>query len=824
VSHHKPIALTVWSIVAGLVVATGAAAAWLAHRGKTEATESAVLRVQHFIAGAEATLNRTLIGIDLLLTDTGRLVAPTGEFDRPSAEQALRGVMKRELAIRELMLLDADGQVIAASRPRTARVGTPVPLTFVRDTLSQPVAQLMFSSPLVDFATSERTLYLAKRVELAPGTRLVAMAELPVPVVTTLLLQSNQPLGLEVTLERDDGELLASAPAIDDKLGQRVSAALTHDALTGTIVDANSRLAHKPALLAARPSVYRAVRLTAALPQEVAYAAWRKDRAITTTAAGAFMAILLGIGAAAHLYWLRMARTRRDAETSKVLLDRALASMGDGFLLCDSHDRVVVWNERYLDMFPWLKKVMRVGVPFQELVDITSRHVVDDPGQRNTWADTRLAQHRSGDAAFEIEVEDDRVIHVVERKTADGGTVGVMRDITKAERELSRAKAAAEESNLAKSQFLAAMSHEIRTPLNGVLGMNSLLMRTPLNEEQRAYARTIRSSGKTLLSLINDILDLSRVEAGGIELASTVFDPRRLVEEVATSVATRAQEKGLRFEVVCSPELPIALEGDEGRLRQVLFNVIGNAVKFTSKGGVMVAASHRALSEDGVHLVVSVTDTGIGIAPATIPVLFERFRQADSSIARQYGGSGLGLAISKGLVELMKGHIEVRSEPGRGSTFTVTVELGLAESPAPTAHDTVLEGPADLAAGMHLLVAEDNSVNQMVIGAMLSQMGHTFDMATDGDEAVSKAAAGGYDMVLMDIQMPRVDGLEAARRIRQLPGSAGRVPIVALTANAMIEDRKGFAEAGMDGYVFKPIDRTMLAQELDRARSVNPAS
>jgi signal transduction histidine kinase/ActR/RegA family two-component response regulator len=639
----------------------------------------------------------------------------------------------------------------------------------------------------------------------------------PVSSLATILAQSIQIPGLEVTLERENGELLASVPPNDAQLGALLVTSLPTRALSGAAMHNPGRLDGTPSIIAARPTLYPSIRLTAGIPMDAALANWRQARNQVLSVGIALIAMLLAAGYAAHWQLGRLSRARLELARAKNIMDRALASMGDGFLLCDSQDRVVAWNARYIEMFPSVRMVIGAGVDFGTIAEASSATIAPDPDKgavRLAWVEARLAQHRRGDGTFEQELADGSVIHVVERRTLDGGTVSVMRDITKAERELARAKAAAEASNEAKSQFLAAMSHEIRTPLNGVLGMNSLLMQTQLSEQQIGYVRTIRSSGNALLALINDILDLSRVEAGRLELVLAEFDPRRLVDEVAASVATRAHEKGLAFKVRYQSGLPGVLIGDEGRMRQVLFNLIGNAVKFTEKGSVTVQVDFRDLGPERVLFEVAVADTGIGIDQAALPSLFERFRQADSGISRRYGGSGLGLAICRGLLDLMGGRIAVETEVGTGSTFRIAVELQRGQSSQIIGAESRFEPDRSMEGGLRILVAEDNEINQLVICAMLAQLGHSSDLAKDGHEVLAKVQAAAYDLVLMDIQMPNLDGLAAARAIRALDGPTSQIPIIALTANTMVEDRQTYLEAGMDDHVAKPIDVKRLARAI----------
>lgn len=517
-----------------------------------------------------------------------------------------------------------------------------------------------------------------------------------------------------------------------------------------------------------------------------------------------------------------MSEKQQDWDMEAIVRE-AVDRLPGGFVIFGPNHEILLSNAQNERDFPFTNKALREGKTYTEAAFEAVKAVVPSLSDEEAWAtaDSIIKSLGRGEAV-ELHTHLGTTMQVVEIPLSFGGWVAVGADVTalrERERELRKARKEAEAANEAKSAFLANISHEIRTPLNGILGMAQLMAASDLTPEQRDQLDTILDSGKTLMAILNDVLDLSKIEAGKFDISPIDNDLGHLLRRLEKLWSPRAMEKGLRLKLDIDPESATFLRFDPVRVRQCVSNLVSNAIKFTDKGGVTVSALASQL-EDGTYDVnIRVTDTGIGMDKETAAKLFAPFTQADASTSRRFGGTGLGLSISRKLAQLMGGDVTVESEAGKGSVFTLTFQAaaGRRADEAPANADVDKTGGARWAKGLSALLVDDHALNRKVARLFLEPLGISIVEAENGEEAIRWLQTQPFDLVLLDMHMPVMDGSETLRHIREHGDLAIRnVPVIALTADSLGPNNGRYRELGADGYVGKPIDHRELIIEIGR--------
>ena len=518
---------------------------------------------------------------------------------------------------------------------------------------------------------------------------------------------------------------------------------------------------------------------------------------------------------------IRHEATQKELTEQKALLDAVFENMDQGVVMYNSDLIVTAFNEQARRRMRFPEDVLFVGASFKDMDEYARGRGDPGTGEDRMQAKERWDDLRKGRShALEFVHSDGAVIETRRRSVPDGGFVVTHTDVTesrRAEEELKAAKEEAEAVAQAKSDFVAVVSHEVRTPMNGVLGMARLMLETPLNGEQAEYARTIVESGEGLLTILNDLLDISKLEAGKLEIEAFAFAPGRLLTDTGNIMRARAIEKGLKFDIRVGSDVPPAVIGDGNRLRQIIFNLLSNATKFTDRGEIALSVTSRAIEANLVELAIKVSDTGRGIDPKTAEELFAPYVQANVDVARRFGGTGLGLSISRQLAGLLGGSLTLESELGKGSTFTLFIPFEVAESlPIATNMDAHWKENG-AGRGLRILLVEDNRINRTVAERMIDKLGHKVKTAENGQIALDMLETEDpFDVILMDRHMPVMDGIEATRHIRSFEGVEGTIPIIAVTAAVTEREVKACLEAGMNDVVTKPIDPRLLEDALRR--------
>jgi len=828
------------SIILGvslLLIAQVLAVSHLVTKARDTAVAAATDLADRVGRSVEGAVNRALVQVDATLVGLPLLLAPLADGQRlniAAVNAALRQINSQNFAFRDLLLIGADGLPIASALPASRRRALPVPLGPDYQEAGLYAGGLTIGGPALNPSTAEFSIFLARALSLPGFGAVHGVAEVTMPTIATLLNAGGEAPGLRVRLERTDGTLLASYPQDDARLGQRLAEA----ADPGPAVIRASRLDGRQVISATRPTIYPHLRIVAEMDLDPVLADWRDDRDRAALFSVALTLVLVALMISLLVWVTQRSKVEAERLRWRLRLESALNSMTDGFVMFDADDRLIISNQSYREMYDLSADFIHEGAHFEDILREGARRgqYPQLKGDIDSFIRELQEQRRAGGLIVERLLPGGRWIMITERAMPDGGTVGIRTDITAlkaAMTQLAAARDDAEKATLARGMFLARMSHELRTPLNAVLGYAQIVLQDQrIVDESRDRLRLMHDAASHLRDVVNTLLDLTKAEAGKLELRPTPTPLRPLAEACIALVMPEVERKHIAIALDSEASLPGTVLVDAMRLRQVLLNLLSNAVKFSPRGG-RVALRVRATRQPGL-VRFEVEDSGPGIPPEQRERLFRDFSQLQAGMESGVG-TGLGLAISAQLVAAMGGQIGVGEAGGQaggpagsqGAMFWAEVPLpGVAEPartrplrpmPAPAVEPRPAPHPLDRP--LRLLVVDDIAVNRTLARVMLEQAGHQVALASDGEEALAAVQANTYDAVLMDVQMPVMDGLEAARRIRQLPGEARRVPIIALTASAMTDQVEACRAAGMDAHLAKPINRVdMLTAVADIAQ------
>ncbi|WP_237213768.1 ATP-binding protein [Falsiroseomonas oryziterrae] len=813
-----------WAVVAGAFLTLMAqilGIGLLLDRSREAALVAAHDTANRIGRAVESSINRNFVQVDAMLAGLPTVLAPyvrDGRLDAAGAARVLRELNNQNFTFRDVMIIGRDGIPLATGLGVSRGRRLPIELGPAFVETGPAAGSVAIGGPVRNPATGEWALFFARPIAMPGLGALTAVAEVPVPVIATLLSLGSEVPGLRVTLERSDGTLLASVPHDEERIGQALTP--TASVLAGMDLS-RSRFDDAPVVTAVRPTLYPTLVIVTAYRLETALASWITDRDRALAVAAGFALFVMALAAALLVGLHQREKVEAERQAWRTRLESALDSMSDGFVMFGPDDRLIACNQRYKDFYSISAPFIHPGAHFRDILRegaLRGQYLQAGP-DIEAFIDAMDYWRHSNNPPIERLLPDGRWVLITERSTPDGGTVGIRTDITQLKRameELAAARDAARAAGEAKTQFLARMSHELRTPLNGILGFTQVLLRDPaLTPDQREQISVLQDAGRHLLELVNGLLDLSKIEAGKLDLNLRHVELRQLMDGCAGLLGPEVARKALLFSLEIAPGTPKAVEVDATRLRQMLLNLLSNAVKFTPTGG-RIDLRVMPLKAGARGIRIEVEDTGPGIPAEKRHLLFEDFSQLLPNQGEETSGTGLGLAISARLAALMGGRIGCDSEHRSGALFWV--ELPLREVAPPALATTAGGAGAARAAGesLRVLVADDVAANRMVARAMLVAAGHRVDAASDGAEALAAAGQADYDVILMDVQMPGMDGLDATRHIRALPGRRGRVPVLAVTASALPEQIAACQAAGMDGHLSKPIDREALLAAITR--------